>query len=221
VDARVRYATGGEQELQGASNIVRGRERAEVIVGRVNLSGVAVVLASDGRRTRVRWKNSYEGLDALVAERGSALLGTAVLLTGSRVAGEDLLQAALERLVRHWSRVRGDKEGYLRRTLYHLAVDQWRSRRRRPEVLAEVEPPGQPDGREESPQGQQGHLPRLRPHTRICATVGLRKNLPPGHQPRHPRLPRRHRPNNRREFWFNVNCRPQFSDRTQLVIFLS
>ncbi|HEV7710644.1 MAG TPA: sigma-70 family RNA polymerase sigma factor, partial [Asanoa sp.] len=28
----------------------------------------------------------------------------------------------------------------------HLAVDQWRSRKRRPEVLAEVEQPGQPDG---------------------------------------------------------------------------
>ena len=47
----------------------------------------------------MRWKNSYEGLDALVAERGSALLGTAVLLAGSRAAGEDLLQTALERLV--------------------------------------------------------------------------------------------------------------------------
>jgi len=98
------------------------------------------------RRTRVHWNNRYEGLEALVAERGSALLGTAVLLAGSRAAGEDLLQAALERLVRHWSRVRGDKEGYLRRTMYNLAVDRWRSRRRRPEVLAEVEPPGQPDG---------------------------------------------------------------------------
>ncbi|WP_238007227.1 SigE family RNA polymerase sigma factor [Dactylosporangium sp. AC04546] len=94
----------------------------------------------------MRWKNSYEGLDALVAERGGALLGTATLLAGSRAEGEDLLQAALERLVRHWNRVHGDKEGYLRRTLYHLAVDEWRSRRRRPEVLAEVEPPGQPDG---------------------------------------------------------------------------
>ncbi len=94
----------------------------------------------------MRWKNRYEGLDALIAERGSALLGTAVLLTGSRVAGEDLLQAALERLVRYWGRVHSDKEGYLRRTMYHLAVDQWRSRRRRPEVLAAVEPPGQPDG---------------------------------------------------------------------------
>jgi RNA polymerase sigma-70 factor (sigma-E family) len=120
---------------------------ADFLGGRlVNLRANAVVLASDGRRIRVLWKKTYEGLDALVAERGNALLGTAVLLAGSRAAGEDLLQSALERLVRHWSRVQGDKEGYLRRTLYHLAVDQWRLRRRRPEVLAEVEPPGQPDG---------------------------------------------------------------------------
>jgi RNA polymerase sigma-70 factor (sigma-E family) len=94
----------------------------------------------------VRWKRSFEGLDALVAERGNALLATAVLLTGSRAAGEDLLQAALERLMRRWSSVGESKEGYLRRTLYHLAIDQWRSRKRRPEVLAEVEPPSQPDG---------------------------------------------------------------------------
>ncbi|SBT52377.1 SigE family RNA polymerase sigma factor [Micromonospora auratinigra] len=93
------------------------------------------------------WRNRrFEGLDVLVAQRGSALLATAVLLTGSRTAGEDLVQAALERLMRNWSRVHGDKEGYLRRTLYHLAVDRWRLRRRRPEVLAEVEPPTQDDG---------------------------------------------------------------------------
>ncbi|MEU9738421.1 SigE family RNA polymerase sigma factor [Micromonospora chersina] len=91
-------------------------------------------------------KKRFEGLEALVAERGGALLATAVLLTGSRVAGEDLVQAALERLMRNWHRVHGDREGYLRRTLYHLAVDRWRLRRRRPEVLADVEPPGQPDG---------------------------------------------------------------------------
>jgi RNA polymerase sigma-70 factor (sigma-E family) len=94
----------------------------------------------------VRWEKRFEGLDAFVAERGGSLLAAAVLLTGSRAAGEDLVQAALERLMRHWNRVHGDKEGYLRRTLYHLAVDQWRSRRRRPEVLAEVEPPSQADG---------------------------------------------------------------------------
>ena len=56
------------------------------------------------------WKRSFDGLDALVAERGSALLATAVLLTGSRAAGEDLLQSALERLMRSWGRVREDRE---------------------------------------------------------------------------------------------------------------
>jgi RNA polymerase sigma-70 factor (sigma-E family) len=93
----------------------------------------------------VRRKERFDGLELLVAERGKALLGTAVLLTGSRVAGEDLLQVALERLMRNWSRVYGDKEGYLRRTLYHLAVDRWRLRRRRPEVLTEIEPPSRAD----------------------------------------------------------------------------
>lgn len=93
----------------------------------------------------MHWRKSFEGLETLVAQRGDALLATAVLLTGSRTAGEDLLQAALERLMRHWNRVHGDKEGFLRRTMYHLAIDQWRSRKRRPEVLASVEPPHQPD----------------------------------------------------------------------------
>jgi RNA polymerase sigma-70 factor (sigma-E family) len=94
----------------------------------------------------VLWKRDFDGLATLVAERGNALLATAVLLAGSRAAGEDLLQAALERLMRSWGRVREDREGYLRRTMYNLAVDDWRRRRRRPEVLAAVEPAGQPDG---------------------------------------------------------------------------
>ena len=94
----------------------------------------------------MRRQRSFEGLDTLVAERGNALLATALLLTGSSAAGEDLVQAALERLMRHWKRIRGDKEAFLHRTMYHLAVDQWRSRKRRPEVLAEVEPPGGSDG---------------------------------------------------------------------------
>ncbi|MEO3924192.1 SigE family RNA polymerase sigma factor [Micromonosporaceae bacterium B7E4] len=94
----------------------------------------------------MRWRKSFEGLDTLVAERGDSLLATAVLLTGSRAAAEDLVQAGLERLMRRWNRVQGDKEAYLRRTMYHLAVDQWRSRKRRPEVLASFEPPGRSDG---------------------------------------------------------------------------
>jgi RNA polymerase sigma-70 factor (sigma-E family) len=102
----------------------------------------------------VRAEESFEGLDALVARRGSALLATATLLAGGRAAGEDLLQAALERVMRHWHRVKDEPEIYLRRTIYHLAVDQWRARRRRPEVLGKTETEleaaalraGQPDG---------------------------------------------------------------------------
>ena len=65
-------------------------------------------------------------LELFLAERGEPLLRTAVLLAGSSEAGEDLLQAALERLLRRWRTIEGDPEGYLRRTLYHLAADSWR-----------------------------------------------------------------------------------------------
>ncbi len=58
-------------------------------------------------------------LERFIAERGRPLLAAAKLLTGSQEAAEDLLQAALERLIRHWSRIEGDPEGYLRRTLYN------------------------------------------------------------------------------------------------------
>jgi RNA polymerase sigma-70 factor (sigma-E family) len=93
-------------------------------------------------------------LEQFLAERGAPLLRSAVLLTGSREAGEDLLQAALERLLRRWRAIDGSPEPYLRRTLYHLAADGWRrqrmSRRRlglltraqdrvAPDVIAEVD----------------------------------------------------------------------------------
>ena len=65
-------------------------------------------------------------LEELLTAKGEHLLRTAVLLAGSRADGEDLLQAALERLFRRWRTIRGDPEGYLRRTLYHLAADGWR-----------------------------------------------------------------------------------------------
>lgn len=76
----------------------------------------------------------FAGLEGFLADRGAALLRTAVLLAGSREAGEDLLQQALERALQRWQRVDGNPEAYLRRTLYHLAVDRWRWRTRHPEV---------------------------------------------------------------------------------------
>jgi RNA polymerase sigma-70 factor (sigma-E family) len=68
-------------------------------------------------------------LERFLADRGDQLLRTAVLLAGSKEAGEDLLQTALERLLRRWTMIEGNPEGYLRRTLYHLAADRWRQQR--------------------------------------------------------------------------------------------
>ena len=67
-------------------------------------------------------------LEQLLAERGSLLLGAAIALAGSRQDGEDLLQAALERVLRKPRRLEGDVEGYLRKVLYNLAADGWRRR---------------------------------------------------------------------------------------------
>ena len=75
-------------------------------------------------------------LDGFLVERGDHLLRTAVLLAGSKEAGEDLLQTAVERLLRRWRRFDGDPEGYLRRTLCNLAIDghrragRWREKER-------------------------------------------------------------------------------------------
>jgi RNA polymerase sigma-70 factor (sigma-E family) len=65
-------------------------------------------------------------LEHLLTDRGPQLLRAAVLLAGSQQDGEDLLQAALERLVRQRRAVGGSLEAYLRRTLYNLAADGWR-----------------------------------------------------------------------------------------------
>lgn len=85
-------------------------------------------------------------LERFVAERGDRLLRTAALLAGSRADGEDLLQSALERLLRHWRRIDGDPENYVRRTLYNLAADGWRRQRvrQRKAVLFEPAPPVDP-----------------------------------------------------------------------------
>src|ERR1700760_356357 len=67
-------------------------------------------------------------LEQLLAERGSSLMAAAIALSGSRQDGEDLLQAALERVLRKPRHIDDDVEGYLRRVLYNLAADGWRRR---------------------------------------------------------------------------------------------
>jgi RNA polymerase sigma-70 factor (sigma-E family) len=71
-------------------------------------------------------KAGDDQLERLLADHGPQLLRSAVLLAGSQQDGEDLLQAALERIVRQRRPVDGSPEAYLRRTLYNLAADGWR-----------------------------------------------------------------------------------------------
>lgn len=88
-------------------------------------------------------------LERLLAERGSQLMRAAIALTGSRQAGEDLLQAALERVLRKPRQVDDDTEGYLRRVPYNLAADGWRRRgrwRQRLPLLRSQEIDGAADG---------------------------------------------------------------------------
>lgn len=70
------------------------------------------------------------GLERLLAERGSQLMRVAIALTGNREADEDLMQAALERVLRPPRHVDSDIEAYVRRVLSNLAADAWRRRGR-------------------------------------------------------------------------------------------
>jgi RNA polymerase sigma-70 factor (sigma-E family) len=94
----------------------------------------------------VQYEEQRRTLERFVAERGDRLLRTAALLAGSRADGEDLLQSALERLLRNWRRIDGDPENYVRRTLYNLAADGWRRQGawQRKAVLFEPAPPVDP-----------------------------------------------------------------------------
>ncbi|HEY7101479.1 MAG TPA: SigE family RNA polymerase sigma factor [Mycobacteriales bacterium] len=96
-------------------------------------------------------QDSERAFERFVAAEGPSLLGFAYLLTGSREAGEDLLQSALERCYRHWHRVqRSEQPGrYVRRAVANGAVDRWRLARRRPEApLTEAAEPAVADGAE-------------------------------------------------------------------------
>jgi RNA polymerase sigma-70 factor (sigma-E family) len=85
-------------------------------------------MAHDDRADSARQAVPHE-VERLLAERGDQLMRTAIALAGSRPDGEDLMQAALERLLRQWRRIEGEPETYLRRALYNMAVDGWRRRR--------------------------------------------------------------------------------------------
>jgi RNA polymerase sigma-70 factor (sigma-E family) len=66
-----------------------------------------------------------------VLTRGTALLRMAIMLTGNRADGEDLLQAALVKTYRSWGRIndRAALDAYVRRAMVNTHISWWRRRR--------------------------------------------------------------------------------------------
>jgi RNA polymerase sigma-70 factor (sigma-E family) len=76
-----------------------------------------------------------------VRASSARLLRTAYLLVGDHGHAEDLLQTALLRTLRHWSRAHAAPEAYVRQVLLNLCRDRGRRMRRRPrETLFAAEP---------------------------------------------------------------------------------
>ena len=88
------------------------------------------------------------GLEEFVRARGAALSRFAYLLTCDHEAAQDLVQAALVKVVPRWRRIAGGHpEAYLRRVIYHEHVSWWHRRRRYREqpLDRDSEPPASGD----------------------------------------------------------------------------
>lgn len=89
----------------------------------------------------------FDGFGEFVQAHTGAWSRLAFVLAGSHAGAEDLLQTALLKAARRWSRIRRyeQPEAYVRRAIYHAAVSQWRRRREWPvESLPERATPGDP-----------------------------------------------------------------------------
>src|SRR4051812_46016074 len=88
--------------------------------------------AHDSFRTPIGLRGMDDARDCayadFVRERSHALLRSAFLLTGDQHLAEDLVQEALARTHRAWSRLErpGNAEAYARRVMYHAQVSLWR-----------------------------------------------------------------------------------------------
>jgi RNA polymerase sigma-70 factor (sigma-E family) len=91
----------------------------------------------------VRGMRVDPSFEAFVESRSTALLRSAYLLTGDHGHAEDLVQTALLRTARHWSRARAAPEAYVRQVLVNLSRDRIRRLFRRPR---EAPMPPDPDG---------------------------------------------------------------------------
>jgi RNA polymerase sigma-70 factor (sigma-E family) len=94
-------------------------------------------------------KAPSDEFDAFVRSRTGPLLRSAYLLTGDQHLAEDLVQAALVRTHRYWSRLHatGNAEAYTRTVMYHIQVSWWRRRRFREAYPGDLPEPA-PSGRD-------------------------------------------------------------------------
>jgi DNA-directed RNA polymerase specialized sigma24 family protein len=99
------------------------------------------------------------GLERLLAERGSQLMRVAIALTGNREADEDLMQAALERVLRKPRHLDSDIEAYVLWVLYNPAAGAWRRRGRWRQALPLLRAQGTGTAAS-SDQGQPGRVAR-------------------------------------------------------------
>lgn len=82
---------------------------------------------------------AHDSFTEWVAGCRDRLLRSTYLLTGDVGRAEDLLQEALVKVARRWSKLRGSNpDAYIRKVIYHQHVSWWRSRREVPvaDVLA-------------------------------------------------------------------------------------
>jgi RNA polymerase sigma-70 factor (sigma-E family) len=122
-----------------------------------------------------------ESFREFVAGRSSALLKTAVLLSGGdRHAAEDLLQNALIKAAGRWQRI-DEPEAYVRQILYRQQISRWRLKWRRREVtVAELPESGAADGAAgvELRLVMRGALARLTARQRTMLVLRYFEDLP-------------------------------------------
>lgn len=118
---------------------------------------------------------------AFVTRQWGPLTRTAYLLTGDRGQAEDLVQTALERTHRHWSRIlrKDAPEVYVRRAMVNTATS-WRRRRRPVEIaLLDADTAAAPDeyARAENRHQLLAALRRLPPKTRAILVLRYFEDL--------------------------------------------
>ncbi len=122
--------------------------------------------------------DSEDGFAAFVGQWSPALLRVAFLLTGDRGLAEDLLQTALLKTSRRWSRIADHQAAYpyVRRVLVTTSAS-WRRRRRIGEVLTDQVPDHPKVGEELAPGRAVAALEALPPRMRAVIVLRYYEDL--------------------------------------------